>query len=115
MSQLEMLDRKNLDDFLAAPRVVLMLGKKDCAACNAWTEELNTFLAEDETWSHVRFGKLLIDQPGLIKFKRDNPWLAEVTDLPYNVIYKDGEIQKKFAGAGLERLTRRMEKTIAAD
>lgn len=113
MSRFESIGRENWEEFIQAPAAVLMLGKTDCAACNTWTEELIQFLDSDADWSHVRFGKLLLDTPGLAGFKRANAeWLQDVNDLPYNVIYKEGELQKSFVGGGIERLTRRLEKTV---
>jgi hypothetical protein len=108
MAKLEKIDATNWRDFVGAPRAVLMLGKSDCAACGQWTEELETFLASDEEWKDVRFGKILLDQRGLVDFKRANPWIAEVSDLPFNQIYVNGERSKSFAGGGVERLVNRL-------
>jgi hypothetical protein len=105
---LEKIDGGNWRDFIAAPLAVLMLGKSDCAACAAWTDELEQFLAGDGEWKHVRFGKMLLDQGGLIDFKRANPWLAEVDVLPYNLIYVRGEKVKEFPGGGTDRLVSRL-------
>jgi len=38
-------------------------------------------------------------------------WLAEVEDLPYNVLYLNGKRTKSWAGAGIDRLVTRLEKT----
>lgn len=113
-SRLELLDGKSWESFLAAPAAVLMLGKSDCAACAAWTEELEAFLESDERWSHVRFGKLLLDTPGLIAFKRANPWIAELDVLPVNVVYVNGQESKRFAGSGIDRLVTRLERALAS-
>jgi len=108
MARLEAVDNKNWREFVASPRSVLMLGKSDCAACASWTEELQTFLESDEEWKDVRFGKILLDKPGLIDFKRANPWIAELDVLPFNQIYMGGERSKSFAGGGVERLVNRL-------
>ena len=108
MSRLESVDNKNWREFVAAPRSVLMLGKSDCEACASWTEELTKFLDSDEEWKDVRFGKILLDKPGLIDFKRANPWIAELDVLPFNQIYVNGERSKSFAGGGIERLLNRL-------
>lgn len=112
MSRLEKLDGRSVLDFVAAPAAVLMLGKSDCEACATWTAELEAFLATDERWRHVRFGKLLLDKPGMIAFKRANPWIAELDVLPVNVIYANGQESKRFAGGGIERLVTRLERGI---
>lgn len=113
MSRLEALDGKNWQEFVAAPTAVLMLGKSDCAACSAWSDELARFLEDDAQYPDVRFGKLLLDTPGLVSFKRANPWVAEVDVLPTTIIYKGGERAKTFAGSGIERLTNRLDRLAA--
>lgn len=105
----EKVDAASWQAFVAAPRAVLVLGKSDCAACAAWSTELETFLATDARWPEVRFGKLLLDQGGLVHFKRANPWLADVDVLPFTVIWQHGERAKSFAGGGIDRLVSRLE------
>ncbi len=112
--RLETLDGQSWEAFAAAPVAVLILGKSDCEACRAWTTELSSWLDGDDAFRHVRFGKLLLDTPGLISFKRANPWIADVDTLPFNVLYVDGERVKQFAGGGVERLVTRLERVAAA-
>ena len=112
--RLEMITRDNWEEFLSAPAAVLMLGKTDCANCTRWTEELQGLLANEQWWPTVRFGKMLIDTPGLLKFKKANPWLSEVDDLPFNVLYKDGERVKSYAGGGGDRLDNRLKRVLDA-
>lgn len=112
MSRLEALDGKTWEEFTGAPIAVLMLGKSDCAACSTWTEELTQFLETDEQYRSVRFGKILLDTPGLVSFKRANPWLAEIDVLPYTQIYVNGAREKGFAGSGIERLTNRLARLV---
>ena len=115
MSRLEILDGDTLPGFLDASPSVLMLAKSDCDACQQWTEQLEEFLSEDTEWAHVRFGKLKLDQRGLADFKKQNPWLADLHDLPYNIVYVDGERKKEFLGSGIDRLVNRMRRVLAAD
>ncbi len=112
MSQLEILERDSWRDFLAAPTAVLMLGKTDCPACLAWTEELNQFLSDDERWQGTRFGKLELDRPGLGAFKKENPWISGLDDLPYTILYVAGEKKKEFLGGGIDRLINRMQRVF---
>ncbi|UCF67822.1 MAG: hypothetical protein JSV80_00560 [Acidobacteriota bacterium] len=114
MPSLEMIDASNWEAFTQSSVAVLMLGKSDCSKCDAWTKELTEFLSSDDEFAHVRFGKLLLDTPGLIAFKKANPWLAEVDVLPFNVIYVAGERVKTFAGSGLDRLRNRLRKVAEA-
>ncbi len=108
MPRLENIDGTNWREFLAAPRAVLILAKTTCAACAAWSEELTSFLGADGRFEDVRFGKMYLDRPGLIDFKRGNPWLAEVEDLPFNLLYESGERRKSWPGGGVERLVDRL-------
>lgn len=107
--ELKMLDGENWRDFMAGDNVFLMLGKSDCAACNTWTDELKTWLGGEAALKNVAFGKLLLDQRGLTDFKREHgAWLKDVHDLPFNVIWQQGEMKKSWAGGGLDRLTNRL-------
>ncbi len=112
MSRLEMLEPSTWEAFVGAPASVLMLGKSDCPACNQWTTELEAFLETDAEWPDVRFGKLLLDRPGWIGFKKANPWVAEVHDLPFNVIFVGGESRKQFPGGGVDRMVSRLRRLL---
>jgi hypothetical protein len=97
-------------DFLAAPVAVLVLGKTTCDKCLAYGQDLESFLAQDDQWTHVRFGKMMLDEGGLGEFKRASPWLAdEVDTLPFTQIYVGGVRWKDFAGGDVSRLVRRLE------
>lgn len=108
MKTLEMIGADNWDSFVQSPFAVLMLGKTDCQACTDWTAELSAWLEADEGVPEARYGKLLLDQRGLIGFKKAFPWLADVDVLPFNAIFRSGEKVKDFAGGGLERLKNRL-------
>ena len=112
MATFEEVGRDNWEEFLASDQAVLMLGKTDCAACKAFAKELEAFVEETDDWDGVRIGKMYLDKPGLLGFKKASPWLADVRDLPYTVIYSDGEVEKSFLGGGIERLLRRMERVF---
>ena len=104
MGRVEKLEGERWRELIRAPLAVLVLGKSDCEACSAWSRELEGFLEQDEEWRSVRFGKILLDERGLVDFKRANPWIAELDVLPFTQIYVDGERSKSFAGGGIERL-----------
>lgn len=114
MNRLETLTPATWQEFLTAPRAVLVLGKSDCDNCSRWAAELTEWLGRGDPWPDVRFGKLLLDTPGLVAFKRANPWVAELEMLPHTVIYKSGEIVKQFAGGGVERLEPRLQRAFQA-
>ena len=112
MTELEMLDRKSWEEFLNAPIAVLMLGKNDCQACADWTEELNTWFGSETVPENVRFGKIILDTPGMGRFKIAQPWVSEVDVLPFNAIFIDGERVKEWAGGKLSRLQNRLERLL---
>jgi len=108
---LRRLDDTSLCEVLSAPVAVLLLSLEGCPHCLAWSEELEQQLAAGR-WPGVRFGKAVLDAPGLERFKAENPWLEELEGVPFNVLYREGEPQDGFAGAGLERLERRLERLV---
>lgn len=113
-TRLEILTPQTWEEFTRAPLAVMMLGKSDCEACQSWSAELTAWLAGPDAPKDVRFGKLLLDQPGLISFKRANAWIAECDVLPTNVIWRHGERLKTWPGGGLDRLTNRLESLRAS-
>jgi hypothetical protein len=115
VTRLETLGPSSWQEFLASERAVLVLGKSDCDNCTRWSTELGEWLADTRVWPDVRFGKLMLDTPGLIAFKRANPWVAELEMLPHTLVYKRSEIVKQFAGGGVERLETRLQGAFADD
>lgn len=113
MSRLKNIDASNWEEFVRhSPAAVLLIGKSDCDNCARWSQELEAYLEAPDRWPQVRFGKVLLDKPGLAGFKRANPWLAELDVLPFNVIFVDGERSKSFAGGGVERLETRLGRIL---
>jgi hypothetical protein len=111
MSRLEKVDGTTWRELVSAPAAVLVLGKTTCPVCQAYTRELEEFLdANDGAWPDVRFGKVLLDEGGLVDFKRASPWLAAVDVLPFTQIYRGGERWKDFAGGGVDRLRSRLDR-----
>lgn len=112
MAELEILGRNDWEDFLSSPLSVLMLGKNGCASCEQWTSDLQEWFDSGESPDGVRFGKLILDTPGLGRFKIAHPWVSEVDVLPFNAIYVDGERVKEWAGGNLLRLTNRLNRYL---
>lgn len=106
---MEILNQSNWEEFLSSPISVLILSKTDCQSCYAWFSELETY----EIPSNIRLGKLLLDSPGLGRFKMENDWVANIDILPFNAIYVDGEVKKQWAGGGIERLQTRLNQIIS--
>lgn len=112
MATLEIIGGGEWEDLLVAPIAYLMLGKSDCEHCGKWTDDLQAYLAGDEAaeFAGVRFGKMLLETPGLGGFKKANPWLAAIEHLPYNLLYHNGAKVKDWPGGGLDRLQNRLRR-----
>ena len=114
MSRIEAIGGSGWEEFVASPVAVLVLGRSDCEACAQWSAELEAHLGDPSRWPEVRFGKVLLDTPGLVGFKRANPWVAELDALPSTHIYIQGERVKSFAGGGVSRLESRLRRVTAS-
>jgi len=112
MTELELLDQKSWEEFLSAPIAVLILSKNDCQACVEWAEELNTWFGSDTVPENVRFGKILLDTPGMGGFKLAQPWVSEIDILPFNAIFINGERVQEWAGGKLSRLQDQLERLL---
>ncbi len=110
MNQVQSLEPASLDSFLAQPDCLLILSKSDCDACKRWQAELDEWASTDGNEFPLPVGKLDLDQRGLGDFKRNHSWIQEVTVLPFNVIFKNHQEEKKFAGTGIERLLNRLRR-----
>jgi hypothetical protein len=108
VATLEQLGRESWLEFLEAPRAVLIVGKSDCASCKAWAAELSAWLEGDEAIGDVRYGKLDLDQPGLVDFKRAHPWVSSLDSLPHTSIWTGGEKRKEWLGGGVARMVSRL-------
>lgn len=111
-TRIEAIDGKNWQELLAAPFAVLVLGKTGCQHCDSWTAELSDWLESNSDWDNVRFGKVLLDTPGLVSLKRANPWIAELETLPFTAIFSGGVKAKTFSGSGIDRLVNRLRRIV---
>ena len=109
MSTIERLNNENWSAFINAPVAVLILGKSDCAPCDSWTTKLGEWLGTGEHPANVRFGKTLLDEPGMTSFKQSQSWIAMVDVLPFNAIYVDGVREEEWSGGSLSRLKTKLE------
>lgn len=76
---------------------MLILARSTCEACRAYERELRRLLAAGPVEGIEAIGKLILDQPGSSKFKRDNPWIQTIDYLPYTVVFRRGERVDAFA------------------
>ena len=109
MSRLENTDGDTCRDLVTADVALLIFGRADCVACALWKEELEAVLAEDGTWPHVRFGGLPLDREGLTDVQRTHSWIADVCELPTNVLWRHGVKQSTWLGGGANSLKERLE------
>ncbi len=118
MGKLEQIGGDNWREFIGSELAILMLGKSDCAACAAWTTELEAWLEAGPTLPAgapaARVGKMILDQRGITDFKRENmEWLKDLEDLPFTILYRHGAREKSFAGGGIDRLETRLTNLFA--
>ncbi len=112
--RLEPITDANWDEFRRSPAAVLVLGQRACGHCTAWTAELTEFLEGDREWTHVRFGKLLLDGPDVGGFIRENEdWLRQIPGIPFNALYRDGQPVTTLPGGGIPRLISRLQARMA--
>ena len=112
MTEIESLDHATWEEFLQLPVAVLILGKNECQACTDWTVQLNNWFASDIAPANVRFGKILLDAPGMSRFKLAQPWVSFVDILPFNAIFVNGDRVKEWAGGKLSRLQNQLERLL---
>jgi len=105
---MEVLNHSTWEDFLSSPVSIFILSKTDCQSCEAWFSELEAY----EIPENVRLGKLLLDSPGLARFKMENDWVSKIDILPFNTIYVDGIVKKQWSGGGIERLQTRLNQIL---
>jgi len=91
-------DDETVEGVTEAPRGALILAKDGCGSCAAYEAEIQR-LQDRELLGDLVVGKLMLTQPGSRVFKRANPWLSTVHDLPYTVLYASGERVDEFAAS----------------
>ena len=101
-------DDETLDRVVGAPHGALVLAKDDCGNCATYEAEIRR-LQEQDLLGDLVVGKIVLTQPGSSGFKRDNPWLRDVADLPYTVLYADGVKVDEFAASRGTYLLERAE------
>jgi len=91
-------DDETVEGVTGAPHGALILAKDGCGSCAAYEAEIQR-LQERELLGDLVVGKLMLTQPGSRVFKRANPWLGAVDDLPYTVLYSNGDRIDGFAAS----------------
>jgi hypothetical protein len=110
MGRLETLTDENYQEFLGEGTRILVLTQTDCPHCRAWTEEIEEFLESDEDWTEVRFAKIDLASEEVEGFKKGSDWLEFVPGVPFNVIFQGGQPTNSFAGSGVKRMVKRLQR-----
>lgn len=87
----------NLEEFLRNEHAILMLGRSNCDRFSAYRDEVQRFKSNGGL-AGTTVGALMLDQPGISRFKRDNLWLMSVDLLPYTLLYQHGTRIDGFPG-----------------
>jgi hypothetical protein len=101
-------DDDSVEHVLGAVHGALVLAKDGCDNCAAYEAEIR-LLQEQGRLGDLVIGKIMLTQPGCRRFKRENPWLRGVADLPYTLLYADGEKVDEFAASRGTYLLERAE------
>lgn len=102
------LDDDTVETVVGAPRGALVLAKDDCDNCAAYETEIRR-LQEQGQLGDLVIGKIILTRAGSRRFKRENPWLRDVADLPYTLLYAGGEKVDEFAASRGTYLLERAE------
>ena len=101
-------DDETVDRVVGAPHGALVLAKDDCGSCATYETEIQG-LQDEGLLGDLVVGKMVLTQPGSSRFKRENPWLRDVADLPYTLLYADGVKVDEFAASKGTYLLERAE------
>jgi hypothetical protein len=108
-----LVDDLNLGDLMAAERAVLILTARDCGPCDDYLARIAGARARGAL-DGVTIGRLVLDQPGSTRFKRENFWLGRLAALPYTVLYRRGEAVEGFPAARGAYLLQRIDAALPA-
>ncbi len=103
---------RNVEEVVGAERSVLVFAKSDCGHCTAYQSEIEALLERGEM-GEIPVGKMVLDQRGVMGFKRDNPWLSGLRFLPHTVLYREGRPVDDFAASKGSYLRERIEDAFA--
>lgn len=98
----------NFEDFLKAEYAVLVLGKSDCGNCYEYDKGISGIVNKPE-YATVSFGKIVLDEPGSIMVKKNNPWISKLEYLPYTVLCRGGQKVEEFAASNARYLEEKLQ------
>jgi hypothetical protein len=80
----------NIDTFLSQDLCTLIVARSNCNRCIAYIAEVER-MASSGALGETAVGVVMLDQPGVSQFKRNNLWLIHAQFLPYTVLFRNGE------------------------
>jgi len=87
----------NYQEFKQSPRAVLVVGTTTCKNCKTYDPVVN---ALSQNLPFIRFGKAILDKPGLTQLKREYTDIQKWT-LPTTLLTKEGKEISRLQGAYL--------------
>jgi hypothetical protein len=112
MATLELLDEETWEPFINAPISVLILSKNDCNACSQLSDELGVWFSTEHVPSNVRYGKIMLDNPGMGRFKITHRLVLNVDVMPFMAIFADGERVSEWSGGDFSRFQRQIRQVL---
>ncbi len=103
---------ENIEEVINAERAVLIFTKSDCGHCTAYQAEIEALFKQGEMEGIV-VGKMVLNQRGITRYKRDNPWLSGLKFLPYTLLYNEGVPVDDFAASKGAYLLEQIESAFA--
>lgn len=99
---------ENIEEVVNAEQAVLIFTKSDCGHCAAYQAEIEALCQQGEM-EGVSIGKVALNQRGITRYKRENPWLSSLSFLPYTLLYSEGQPVDDFAASKGAYLLERIE------
>jgi len=97
-----------LDQLAERDHAVVVLTRSSCGACAEYIETIAALQQSDERIAQIPFLKVVLDHGGSAHFKRANPWIALLDDLPHTALFRRGVLVDRFSASTkwilLERL-----------
>jgi hypothetical protein len=107
-TRFQYVDDDTIDGIVGARHGALVLAKDDCDNCAAYEAEIRR-LQDQGLLGDLAVGKIMLTRPGCREFKRANPWLRDVADLPYTLLFASGQKVDEFAASKGTYLLERAE------
>ena len=112
MATLELLDEETWEPFINAPISVLILSKDDCKGCSQLSDELGVWFSTEHVPSNIRYGKIMLDHPGMGRFKITHHWVSNIDIMPFIALFVDGERVSEWSGGNLSLFQRQIRQVL---